>query len=44
MKAKDFRWGVDKLSEIEPEPSSHYSPDYDPCMQLLGLYQVFYPN
>jgi hypothetical protein len=40
MKAKDFRWGVDKLSEIELEPSSHYSPDYDPYMQLIGLNQL----
>jgi hypothetical protein len=40
MKAKDFRWGVDKLSAIEPDPSSYHFPEYDPHMQLIGLNQM----
>lgn len=40
MKAKDFRWGIDKLSDIEPEPSSYYFPEYAPFMQLHVLNQL----
>lgn len=40
MKAKDFQWGIDKLSDIDPEPSSYYFPNYDPYMQLHGLEQL----
>ena len=40
MKAMGFRWGIDKLSDIEPEPSSCFFPEYDPYMQLHGLNQL----
>lgn len=40
MKSKDFRWGIDKLSDVEPEPSAYFFPDYDPYMQLHGLNQL----
>ena len=40
MKFKDFRQGIDKLSDVEPEPSAYFFPDYEPYMQLHGLNQL----
>ena len=42
MKARVFRPGIDKLSEmtVTHTPTSYYYPEYSPYMQLRGLNQL----